>query len=169
MARKIRVDYSGPIYHVLNRGDRREPIFQDGLDRHRFLETLGQACAKTSWAVHAADRGWCLGDEESRQELLARMEPKMGPHHGGAEGQDSAQAQAERLLEGELRRHGWTSAQLKMRRKVDAQKVRIARRLREETTMTLGWIAEELKLGSAGYAAHCLRKTTGSKYVQMRD
>jgi len=29
MARKLRVQYSGAIYHVMNRGDRREPIFTD--------------------------------------------------------------------------------------------------------------------------------------------
>ena len=27
MARKLRVEYSGAIYHVMSRGDRREPIF----------------------------------------------------------------------------------------------------------------------------------------------
>ncbi len=56
MARKLRVEYPGAIYHVLNRGDRREPIFKDDFDRHRFLETLGEACAKTSWQVQA----YCL-------------------------------------------------------------------------------------------------------------
>lgn len=30
MARKLRVQYPGAIYHVMNRGDRREPIFKDG-------------------------------------------------------------------------------------------------------------------------------------------
>jgi hypothetical protein len=29
-------------------------------------------------------RGWCLGDEESRQELLERVEGKLGDHHSGA-------------------------------------------------------------------------------------
>ncbi len=29
MARKIRLEYEGAIYHVMNRGDRREPIFHD--------------------------------------------------------------------------------------------------------------------------------------------
>ena len=53
MARKLRVEYPGAIYHVLNRGDRREPIFQDDTDRQRFVETLGEACAKTGWQVHA--------------------------------------------------------------------------------------------------------------------
>ena len=37
----------------MNRGDRREPIFKDDLDRQRFLFTLGQACDKTGWQVHA--------------------------------------------------------------------------------------------------------------------
>ena len=40
----------------MNRGDRREPIFHDDLDRRRFLETLSEVCAKTDWQVHA----WCL-------------------------------------------------------------------------------------------------------------
>jgi REP element-mobilizing transposase RayT len=53
MARKIRLEYAGAIYHVMNRGDRREPIFEDDEDRQRFLEILGEACAKTGWEVHA--------------------------------------------------------------------------------------------------------------------
>ncbi len=53
MARKLRVEYPGAIYHVLNRGDRREDIFKDDPDRQRFLATLGEACAKTSWQVLA--------------------------------------------------------------------------------------------------------------------
>ena len=40
----------------MNRGDRREPIFRDEEDHRRFLETLGEACAKTGWQVHA----YCL-------------------------------------------------------------------------------------------------------------
>ena len=44
------------------------------------------------------------------------------------------------------------------RRKGDGEKVRIARRLRKETTMTLDWTAERLNMGAAGYAAHCLRQ-----------
>jgi len=56
MARKLRVEYPGAIYHVLNRGDRREPIFQDDPDRRRFLETLAETCAKTGWQIHA----YCL-------------------------------------------------------------------------------------------------------------
>ncbi|MBI4658073.1 MAG: transposase [Verrucomicrobia bacterium] len=53
MARRLRVQFPGAIYHLMNRGDRREDIFRDDQDRHRFLETLGEACAKTGWRVHA--------------------------------------------------------------------------------------------------------------------
>ena len=56
MARKLRVQYPGAVYHVLNRGDRRERIYCDDHDRQRFLDTLGEACAKTGWQVHA----YCL-------------------------------------------------------------------------------------------------------------
>ena len=56
MARKLRMQYSAAIYHLMSRGDRREPIFKDDQDHQRFLETLGEACAKTGWQVHA----YCL-------------------------------------------------------------------------------------------------------------
>jgi hypothetical protein len=43
MPRPPRIEFKGAIYHVMNRGDRREPIFRDDPDRKRFLETLGGA------------------------------------------------------------------------------------------------------------------------------
>ena len=56
MARKLRVEYPGALYHVMNRGDRQEPIFKDDEDRQRFVKALGEACAKTAWQVQA----YCL-------------------------------------------------------------------------------------------------------------
>ena len=50
MASKLRVQYPGAIYHVMNRGDHREPIFHSTKDRELFVETLGQACGKTDLA-----------------------------------------------------------------------------------------------------------------------
>jgi len=41
------------MYHVMSRGDRREMIFLDDSDRESFLGTLGEACGKTGWQVHA--------------------------------------------------------------------------------------------------------------------
>jgi REP element-mobilizing transposase RayT len=44
------------MYHVMNPGDRREAIFVDDIDRQLFIATLGEACEKTDWQIHA----WCL-------------------------------------------------------------------------------------------------------------
>ena len=54
--RKLRVEYPGAIYHVMNRGDQREDIFRDDQDRRRLLATVGEVCEKTGWQVHA----YCL-------------------------------------------------------------------------------------------------------------
>jgi REP element-mobilizing transposase RayT len=56
VARKVRIQYPGAIYYVMNRGDRREAIFAGDHDRCRFLETFAAACQKTDWQVHA----YCL-------------------------------------------------------------------------------------------------------------
>src|SRR2546425_12026798 len=56
MPRKLRVEYPGAVYHVMSRGDRREDIFLDDVDRQDFLKTLAEACQKTGWQAHA----YCL-------------------------------------------------------------------------------------------------------------
>jgi REP element-mobilizing transposase RayT len=52
----MRVEYAGAIYHLMSRGDRREDIFLDDVDRQDFLKTLAEACQKTGFQVHA----YCL-------------------------------------------------------------------------------------------------------------
>ncbi len=37
MARPLRIEFPGAIYHVTSRGDRREPIFEDDTDRDAYL------------------------------------------------------------------------------------------------------------------------------------
>ena len=56
MPRKLRLEYEDAIDHVMNRGDRREPIFLDDEDRQLFLDTFGESCLKTGWQIHA----YCL-------------------------------------------------------------------------------------------------------------
>jgi putative transposase len=53
MARKGRVEFAGAVYHVLDRGDRREAIVGSESDRAAFVRTLGQACERAGWRVHA--------------------------------------------------------------------------------------------------------------------
>jgi len=305
MPRPLRIEYEGAIYHVMNRGDRREPICRDDADRKRFLETLGEACAKTDWQVHALclmgnhfhlvvetpkgnlvagmkwflgtytarfnrrhklfghlfagrykalvvdaaapgyfrtvceyvhlnpvraklltrkqplrdyawsscaeylkpptrrwpwlraerllgemrlpkdsaagrreferqmetrrrqeggneewasiRRGWFFGADELKEELLARASKRVGAQHYGAERQESGEAKAERLVREELAKLKWKDADLAKRRKGDPGKVRIARRLRRETTMTLAWIAQRLQMGVWTHVSNLLR------------
>jgi len=43
MPRQLRIDYPGAIHHVMSRGDRRENIYDDDVDRQDFLKTLAEA------------------------------------------------------------------------------------------------------------------------------
>lgn len=56
MARPLRIEYSGAIYHVTSRGDRREDIYLDDEDRRLWLEIFGAVCERFNWRCHA----WCL-------------------------------------------------------------------------------------------------------------
>jgi hypothetical protein len=58
-------------------------------------------------------------------------------------------------------RRRWTAADLARRRKGDGQKVKLALRLRQETTMTLRWTAQRLNMGVAGSLANLLRRAEG--------
>ena len=44
--RQLRIDCPGAIRHAMNRGDRRENIDHDDVDRQDFLKTLAEACQK---------------------------------------------------------------------------------------------------------------------------
>ena len=85
MARKLRVQYPGAIYHVLNRGDRREAIFQDDKDRECFLTTLGEASQKTRWHLHAfclMSNHFHLVIETPQSNLVAGMKWFLGTYTG---------------------------------------------------------------------------------------
>ena len=56
----------------------------------------------------------------------------------------------------ELKRRKWDGKALASRRKGDPGKVAIAQRLRRETTVTLGWVAERLRMGTKTHLAHLL-------------
>lgn len=45
MVRKSRVEYEGALYHVMDRGNRREVVFKDDEDRRLFVKTLGEEAA----------------------------------------------------------------------------------------------------------------------------
>ena len=53
MARKVRLEYEGAIYHVINRGNYRSWIFEGEGTRKGFEKCLFEACEKSEWELHA--------------------------------------------------------------------------------------------------------------------
>ena len=58
MARPLRIEFPGGLYHVTSRGDRREAIFLCDADRTYWLDLLGDVCIRHNWLCHA----YCLMD-----------------------------------------------------------------------------------------------------------
>ena len=58
MARPLRIEYDGALYHVTSRGNERKAIFKDDSDRELFLNTLFQVNERFHWICHA----YCLMD-----------------------------------------------------------------------------------------------------------
>lgn len=53
MARSLRVEFAGAVYHVMCRGNDGQSIFRTDRDRLVFLQTLEESCTQTGWRVHA--------------------------------------------------------------------------------------------------------------------
>ena len=58
MARPLRIEYPGAVYHVTSRGNAREAIFLSDADRQTFLDVLADTVRKYNWLCHA----YCLMD-----------------------------------------------------------------------------------------------------------
>ena len=56
MARPLRIELAGGVYHVTSRGDRQEEIYGGDEDRQAWLEVFGQVCTRFNWRCHA----YCL-------------------------------------------------------------------------------------------------------------
>src|SRR3972149_1451895 len=53
MARKVRLEFPGAIYHVINRGNYRAWVFKEEGARQAFVACLFEACEKCGWVLHA--------------------------------------------------------------------------------------------------------------------
>ena len=110
--------------------------------RRRFEEAMEERRSQEQdGGFEGIRRGWFLGDESFRKELLGQMQDKIGEHHYGAERQACAVERAEQIVSEELRRRRLTPDGLSRLPKGNRSKVAIAMRLRAETTMTIKWIA----------------------------
>ena len=92
MARPIRVEFPGAVYHVMARSNERRATFRDDVDRRRFLETLGEMVAQFEvrlggerQAVVAREFGYANGSSvlyalrrlEQRQEQDRELREKL--------------------------------------------------------------------------------------------
>jgi hypothetical protein len=102
-------------------------------------------------------RGWFRSGAQLKEQVLERLGCGMEEHHGGGEKQKTAEQNAERLVQEELRQGRWTEQDVGKRRKTDGAKVKLAVRLSAETVMTLDWIAQRLQMGCRHTVAHCLK------------
>jgi REP element-mobilizing transposase RayT len=53
MARPLRLEFPGAVYHITARGNCRNAIFIDDADRHRFLSILSNTAERYNWVCHA--------------------------------------------------------------------------------------------------------------------
>jgi len=58
MARPLRIEFPGAVYHVTSRGNERKAIFRDDQDHKIFLDTLADVTLRYNWLCHA----YCLMD-----------------------------------------------------------------------------------------------------------
>jgi putative transposase len=72
MARPLRYEAAGAVYHVMARGDGGKTIFEDDKDRYGWMDLMERCCARFGWRVHA----WVLMGNHF-QILLETPEPNL--------------------------------------------------------------------------------------------
>lgn len=58
MARPLRIEFPGAVYHITSRGNAKQFIFMDDVDRGKFLEVLFLVVERFNWLYHT----YCLMD-----------------------------------------------------------------------------------------------------------
>ncbi len=53
MARQLRIEYPGALYHVISRGENREIIFNNDFDKYTFLKKTEEAVIKYCLKIHS--------------------------------------------------------------------------------------------------------------------
>ena len=92
-------------------------------------------------------RGWHLGREQFKEQMLERMAGKLGESHAGELHRETSEQRANRIIAEELARQGWQELAIRWRR--DPGKLASAARRRSETTLPIKWIAARVQIGTA--------------------
>lgn len=126
-------------------------------DRRAYGQRLERRAKEgtTDEELQQVRRGWLLGGEAFRDRVVDWMEKK----HAGKglkarreqTDHDHGQRQAERIIKEMIDLLGVAEADLLSERKGDWRKRLIAHRIRRETSVSLGWLAKRLRMGSEGH------------------
>jgi len=74
MARPLRIEYPGAVYHVTSRGNAQADIYLEDLDRETFLDTLAGVIHRFGWVCHA----YCLMSNHYHL-VIETPEPNLAP------------------------------------------------------------------------------------------
>ena len=195
MARALRFQYPGAIYHVMARGDGGKTVFENKADCEVFLHRLGEACGSCGWRVHA----WVLmGNhfhlllETPQTNLVAGMKWLLGvfsqtwnrargrkghvfqgryPRKGTAESwRDHGEKDAEDLISRYAPELGLptSSKELEALRKGDERKALLAGLLASKTAVSRGWLGQRLGMGHPGSVSRMLGEVKRNKKLWKR-
>ena len=137
--------------------------FERQMDRRR-LEVLAEE------ALKPRRRGWYLGSQPFKEQVLELMEGQLGESHTGELRRETAEQRANRIIVEELAHRGWQESEWATGRRSEPGKLAIAARLRSGTTLPIKWIAGRVQIGAAEGAKSVLphlaqsqdqRKTAG--------
>ena len=78
MSRPLRIEFAGACYHVMARGNAREPIFIDDQDRQTFLDRVARACERFDWMLWA----YCLMGNHNHLLVETRRAVRCDPGDG---------------------------------------------------------------------------------------
>jgi hypothetical protein len=114
-------------------------------------------------ALKPLRRGWCLGREQFKEQMLELMEGKLGESDSGVPHWETAEQRANRIIAEELARRGWQESEWATRRRSDPGKLPSAALLRSETTLPIKWIAAHVQIGTAKGAKSVLHHLAQSQ------
>ena len=108
--------------------------------------------------VHGNRREAIFLDDTDRRFLLATLAEACGRTDWRVHAWAHAAKTAEKLVRGRLAAEGLTDQELDRLPGSDPRKVRVARTVREQTTVSMSWIAARLRMRSAANVSHVLRR-----------
>ena len=131
----------------------------DARGRRRFVKMMEARRSEEAGEFpefEALRRGWRLGPEDFLERLLGKLEKPVKTGHSARTLEETDEAVASSIMREELMTAGIKKEVLPEMPKGDAVKVRIARRLRAETSLTLGKISGHLHMGTPNHVSHLL-------------